>query len=344
MVATRHQLAGGNGKPLDTEIIEPDGLLYAFVLDANGGGTRLDWAGLESWSETQGKLWVHLDRTGERAQQWLRDRSGIDTVHVETLIRREGNRPRVHRVGDALLISLRGVNRVDGESLEDMPAMHMWVEQDRVITLRRRRLLAGNQMYEDIEAKRGPKNTSALLLRMAEYLIDPIIPAVAELDDSIDALQVEVLTHHDVSLRRRLQSARQEAISFRRHIAPQRDALSRLQSETVSWLDPLDRSRLRELADYTARYVEDLDAARERAGVAQDELNNQLAERMNKTMYLLTIISALLLPPALLTGLFGINVGGMPGVENANAFAIIAISIPVLAVIEFWVFRWLKWI
>ena len=109
-------------------------------------------------------------------------------------------------------------------------------------------------------------------------------------------------------------------------------------------LAPADRAHLREIADYMARYVEDLDAARERAGVAQDELNNQLAERMNKTMYLLTIVSALLLPPALITGLFGINVGGMPGVENSQAFTIIAVAIPLLAAIEFWLLRWLKWI
>jgi zinc transporter len=42
--------------------------------------------------------------------------------------------------------------------------------------------------------------------------------------------------------------------------------------------------------------------------------------------------------------LFGINVGGMPGVEAKSAFWIVAITIPVLAVIEFAVLRRLKWI
>jgi len=67
----------------------------------------------------------------------------------------------------------------------------------------------------------------------------------------------------------------------------------------------------------------------------EDELNNQLSERMNRTMYVLTIFAALLLPPSLLTGLFGINVGGMPGVESRWAFTIVVIALPALAVIQF---------
>ena len=99
-----------------------------------------------------------------------------------------------------------------------------------------------------------------------------------------------------------------------------------------------------EIADRATRFVEDLDSARERAAIAQEELNTRIADQMNRTMYLLTIVSALLLPPALLTGLFGINVGGMPGVENPIAFTAIALSIPALAVVEFAILRRMGWI
>ncbi len=323
---------------------QPDGLLSAFVLDGNGGGRALDWNGIRHWNTADGVLWVHLDRTGTLARQWVIDHELIDRVSAETLLRREGNRPRVVRVGDALVVALRGINRMEGGSADDMPAMHMWINANLIVTLRRRRLAAGQQLAADVAAGNGPCNASEFLVAMTQHLVEPIIPMVAELNDSIDQLQQEVLAQRGERLRTRLQLARQETINFRRHVAPQRDALIRLQAEQVRWLDPMDRAYLREIADYTARYVEDLDAARERAGVAQDELNNQLAERMNRTMYLLTIVSALLLPPALITGLFGINVGGMPGVEDDHAFYYIAASIPVLGVIEFWALRRLGWI
>ena len=83
------------------------------------------------------------------------------------------------------------------------------------------------------------------------------------------------------------------------------------------------------------RYVEDLDAARERAAVTQEELASRLSDRMNRTLYLLTIMAIVLLPPSLLTGLLGINVGGMPGVENPWAFAIVFVLIILLGSLRF---------
>ncbi|MDH3452252.1 MAG: zinc transporter ZntB [Gammaproteobacteria bacterium] len=320
------------------------GLLAAFVLDGQGGGRPLGWEEVESWASEQGVLWVHLDRTDPFAREWVQNRSGIDPATAETLLESQGNRPRVQRIDSGLLIVLRGPNRAEGEDLDDMPSMHMWVEEKKIVTLRRRRLMAGTEIRQAVEHGRGPTSASNFIVHMAERLNDPLSPIVHDIDDAIDALQEKVLLEYNPSLRRELQSARQAAINFRRHIAPQRDALSRLQAEPIAWLEPLDRAFLREIADHTARYVEDLDAARERAGVAQDELNNQLAERMNRTMYVLTVFAALLLPPSLLTGLFGINVGGMPGVESRWAFAIVVIALPVLAAVQFMVLRRLRWI
>ncbi len=65
---------------------------------------------------------------------------------------------------------------------------------------------------------------------------------------------------------------------------------------------------------------------------------------MNRTMYALTVVAAILLPPSLVAGLFGINVGGMPGVDNGNAFWIVVAAIAVLAVVEYICLRKLRWI
>lgn len=66
--------------------------------------------------------------------------------------------------------------------------------------------------------------------------------------------------------------------------------------------------------------MEDLDTMRERAQIVKDELTNGLADRMNKNMYVLSVIAAIFLPLGFLTGLLGINVGGIPGAGNGYAF------------------------
>jgi zinc transporter len=90
--------------------------------------------------------------------------------------------------------------------------------------------------------------------------------------------------------------------------------------------------------------VEDLDSARDRAAVAQDELTGRLAEQTNKTMYVLSIVAGIFLPLGLLTGLLGINVGGMPGVDNPWAFTVVCVILVVTAIFEVILFRRKGWI
>ncbi|MDH3597203.1 MAG: zinc transporter ZntB [Rhodospirillales bacterium] len=322
---------------------EQDGLICAVILDGKGGGREIGWPEIESWSADQGILWVHLDRTGTAAQEWLEQRSGIDPVICQTLLQEEV-RPRVLTVGEAMLVILRGVNLNPGADPEDMVGVRVWLERDRIVTLRYRRLMAVNDLREALAAKVGPKGPGEFLYRLADGLIDRLGPVVGELDDRVDALEDEVLTAQSGELRAKLGEIRREAIALRRYLAPQRDVMSRLPAEQIGWLEPTHKAYLREIADRTLRYVEDLDSARERAAVTQDELNSRLSDQMNRTMYVLTVVAAILLPPSLITGLFGINVGGMPGVENAWAFVAVVAALLVLAVVEIVLLRRLKWI
>ncbi len=320
------------------------GLLFAYLLDGKGGGKELSWQEIRAWRPEQGTLWVHLDRTGELARSWITNETGIDEATAETLLMPVANRPRVQKISDGLLVVLRGINLNPGNDPDDMVGVHMWIDSHKIITLRRRRLMAGTEIRDLVVKGEGPKNPSDFVSELADRLLQSMTPVINDLDDAVDRLQAELLTTTSAALRRQLQDIRQEAINYRRYLAPQRDALARFQTEQTSWLLDLDKSYLREIADRTLRFVEDLDSIRERAAIAQDELNNRLSDQMNRTMYLLTVVAALLLPPSLLTGLFGINVGGMPGVDSGWAFAAIAILIPVLAVVEFVALRWLRWI
>ncbi len=322
---------------------DADGLICAFILDGKGGGRPVDWPEISAWTPDQGVLWVHLDRTGNKTRHWLAKESRIDPVICQTLLQEEV-RPRVLHIDDAMLVILRGVNLNPGADPEDMVGVRTWLEPERIVTLRHRRLMAVSDLRDALHAGTGPIGPGDFLYRLADGLIDRVGPVLSDLDDRVDALEDEVLTAHSAELRSRLGAIRREAIALRRYLSPQRDVMSRLPMEQTSWLDTLHKAHLREVADRTLRYVEDLDAARERAAVAQDELNSRLSDQMNKTMYLLTIVAAVLLPPSLITGLFGINVGGMPGVESAWSFGFVVVGLVVLAAIEIVLLRRLKWI
>jgi zinc transporter len=322
---------------------EDDGLICAYLLDGLGGGRALGWTEIAGWRAQDGVLWVHLDRAGPAAKRWLQEASGLDPLFAGALLAQEV-RPRELRIDDALLVVMRGVNLNPGADPEDMVGIRIWLEPTRIVTVRHRRLMAIGDLREALAAGRGPADPGQLLVMLSARLIERMGPVIDDLVDEVDRLEDTVVTAHSAELRGALGTLRRQAIALRRYLAPQREVMLRLATEQTSWLRPDDKAYLREVGDRTARFVEDLDAARERAGVVQDELNSRISDQMNRTMYLLTVVAAVLLPPSLLTGLLGINVGGMPGVDHPMAFAVVVVLIIAIAVVEVAVLRHLRWI
>jgi zinc transporter len=76
----------------------------------------------------------------------------------------------------------------------------------------------------------------------------------------------------------------------------------------------------------------------------QEQVIEERAEVMNQRLFVLSILSAVFLPISFVTGLFGVNVGGMPGVQSAGAFAILVGALAVATILMLAIFRWRRWI
>jgi zinc transporter len=321
---------------------ETGALVYAYRLDGRGGGVSVDWAELMSTADSDG-LWVHLDRSHHETREWLSRQAALDPLIVEALLEEE-TRPRCEAFEDGLLIILRGVNLNPGADPDDMIAIRIWIDGNRVISTRARRLMAAHDTRERLEAGRGPTDPAELLVSLAGNLIQRMGPVIDGLEENVDTLEEEVMLHGSRSIRGRLIEMRQQTIGLRRYLSPQREALGRLLNEDRSWLRARDKSRLREIADRTLRYIDDLDNVRERAAIVQDELMSRLSEQMNRTMYVLTVVAAVMLPLGFITGLLGINVGGIPGSDSPFGFAVVCGALVVIVVAQVWIFRRLRWI
>jgi zinc transporter len=295
------------------------------------------------WNDFEGDLdgtpvWVHLDRASERAREWLRSRSGLDPLVVDALLADE-TRPRVASFGRGMLIILRGVNLNAGADPDDMVALRVWLEPGRLITMRTRRLLAVQDVRDAIEAGNSPATVVEALVRLIVSLVSRMAPVVDGMDESLDELEERMISEPVRQLRTELAALRRTAIGLRRYLAPQRDVLSRLVVDETHFFDDRARARLRETVDTMIRYVEELDMARERAAVLAEELNGLVAERMNRTLYVLSLVGTVFLPLGFVTGLLGVNVAGIPGSDWPLAFEALAALLIGLAVFEVWLFR-----
>lgn len=283
-----------------------------------------------------GFVWRHADMALPGAGEEL-EALGLDPLVMQALLAAE-TRPRCTVHGDGVLMNLRGVNLNPGAEPEDMVSLRLWLTADLVVSVQRRQLRALDDVIGAVERNQGPEGPADLVARLALRLADRAEPVVAGLNENIDALEDAALDGDVPPSRAKLADIRRIAIVLRRYMFPQRDALSTLEIETLPWVRPEDRSRLREATERVTRLAEELDAIRDRAQLVQDQILDLRAEAMNRQMLILSVVAALFLPLGLITGLLGINVAGIPGAQTPWAFWAVCGLLVGTAAIQMWVF------
>ena len=284
-----------------------------------------------------GFTWVHLQRDDPRTLQWLAA-SGLDPFVHDALMADE-TRPRCTFHGDGAIVNLRGVNLNPGARPDDMVSIRFWVEADQVVSVWIRPLRAVADQFEAIARQHAPISPGDLLAKLAIRLADRAEPTVGDLADRIDALEDAILDQGADFSRGEHAAVRRSAITLRRFMGPQRDALRALEFEELDWMRDKDRSRLREATERLTRFGEELDALRDRSKVMHDQIADARAELLNRNMMVLSAVTAIFLPLGLITGLLGINVGGIPGANNSAAFLIVSALLLLLALGQLVLFR-----
>ena len=112
---------------------------------------------------------------------------------------------------------------------------------------------------------------------------------------------------------------------------------------SLPWMKKNHVLAVRESSERLRLFVDDLDAVRERALVSQEELSSRLSDELNKRMYVLSLVAAIFLPLGLITGLLGINVGGIPGSNDSVAFWFVCGFLLLMALGQYALLRRMKW-
>jgi zinc transporter len=271
--------------------------------------------------------WVHLDLAQPGVADWI---AAQTEPLVADALTRQDTRPRVAVEEDGLILILRGVNLNPDANPEDMVSLRLWVSERLVISTRIRRLMAVTAVAEQMASGSGPANPARLVATLSAGLTQRMTPVVASLADEAADLE-ERSVDGPAGLRGELAHLRRTAIALRRYVAPQREALARLYQEPHPLFDADTRGALRETADQITRLVEELDAVRDRSAILNDQLADARAEEMNRAMLLLSVVAAIFLPLGFLTGLLGINVGGLPGAGWPLAFMVVCALCAALA-------------
>ncbi|MBN2905837.1 MAG: zinc transporter ZntB [Rhodobacteraceae bacterium] len=284
--------------------------------------------------------WVHCDLGDAGLPGWAH--AHLPAVAATALVQAE-TRPRCTPHGAGVILNLRGVNLNPGQDAADMVSLRLWVSDTLVVSVRMRRVFAIDTLRREAEAGDAPPDPGAFLCRLADLLTDRLEEVSLGLEDATDALE-EAILGEDHERAADLAPTRRTAIRLHRYVGPQREALARLARIGAPLLQPDQQVLMSETANRVTRAVEELTGVTARLAALHDHLDAFHSARLGRNGYVLSVVAAIFLPLSFLTGLFGVNVAGMPGLAWPWAFAVLCVANLALGVALYAIFRALRWL
>lgn len=319
------------------------GFSHAVIFDGNGFAKKISFEELDTYTEDMGLLWVHFNYAHPESIEWITNKSNIDPIAVDALLS-QVTRPRTTILNDSVLLALRGINLNPNSDPEDMISIRLYMNKNIIISTKKRDLLSVNDILQYFEQGIGPKNTSEFLVELTDRLTDRMEDYILDMEDRASALEEESIESSNSSLRTNISGIKRESISLKRYLSPQKEAIYKLYDHKISWFGEYEKIQLREINHRLIKYIEDLDSIKDKISLVQEEITNNLSEQLNQRMYVLSIISAIFLPLGFLTGLLGINVGGIPGAENKFSFYIFMVFLVFIVGIQLYIFKKKRWL
>lgn len=282
--------------------------------------------------------WWHFDLSDPTLPQWCENH--LPAIPTGALLQPE-TRPRCDRLEDGLILNLRGINMNAGQLAEEMVSIRMWVTDAAVVTVRLRRVFAIEDIRQSAQAQMAPPSPADFISDLVTRLTTRVQTEVTTISKLTEFFEAD-LEDETTPIPNELTQSRRRVIRLRRYLDPQRAALNNL---AVEDLIPLhNQQTLRELANRTTMAVEELDALRDRLVAVQDDHDLDVARKQARNSFILSVGAGIFLPISFLTGLFGVNLGGMPGLDSPWAFTILCLSMAVLALVLVAIIRRKNWL
>ncbi|MGL4860803.1 MAG: zinc transporter ZntB, partial [Enterobacteriaceae bacterium] len=229
--------------------------VHALQLDGQGSAPPLS---AQSKVTADQPAWLHLDYQLPESASWLKTSPLIPDLVRDTLTG-ECRRPRVSRVGEGILLTLRNINLAKECRPDELITISVYITDSLIVSTQQKFAWGLEDTLQALQKGGGPDNSDDWLVMVCDTLTDHLTDFVEDLHDRIIELEDNLLDEQ-VPQRGELALLRKQLIVMRRYLSPQRDLLIRLSSDHYSWIEADKQHSIREFADRLARAVDDLDA------------------------------------------------------------------------------------
>ena len=267
-----------------------------------------------------GLLWLHFNLTDSRALQWLAQAELHAPEQARGLLLSKDSYQQLHTSEDSVYGVISDLLRDIDEVTDETGYLRFLMTERVLISGRHHALCAVDATRRSLEGGRRIDSVAALLETIVENVADSMDNVADRLAIALDEVEEHVLSDNTNDLPQRLGRLRRTCVRLHRQLSGLRLVFLRLEQKGAEDVKPALKLRAGRLAQRLDGLDHQVVEMRERSRLLQEELQLQIEQRGNESLRVLSVLTALLLPPTLVTGLFGMNVKGLPFTTDDTGF------------------------
>jgi zinc transporter len=295
------------------------GLICGFVISPQARVREIELDEVQTEALPEGLTWLHFNLTNARARQAIARLAFIPNEIQEVFIEQDARR-RVEALDEGLLVILSDLTFEPDSDPAEVSPLWWFITGRLLITGRIHPLKTIDELRSTVRAGLRANTAIELLNWFLARRTTTLRDLTADMAEQVSEIEDEILGGAIREQREQLGRIRRFCAQLRRHFGPDRIAFRRLLQLRPLLLGEEHAETMRSEIEELSFLIDEVNELYERAKLLQEELASRVAENTGRSLYVLAILSAVFLPMTLITGIFGMNVAGLPGLHAAGAF------------------------
>ncbi len=301
---------------ISTEI---PGLVWAYrFLPGESRCTRIATdSSIDSLLEGEGWLWVHLALSDARTPALIERIATLPQSALSTLTSHD-TQAAVTISDDMVYGTLVDFERTFDAETKTIGWLHFAVTEKVIITTRLHPLRSIDRVKSAVEKNARCGRPIDLFEMMVVEFQRTLISLVLELTEELNVIEDDVYGEAGHNSQPRLAPLRRTAVRLHRHLRTLLALLRRAGTSEEDEVPPGFIDVAERLSDRLEAVDRDVFALQERARLLHEEIDSKLTSETNRHLYILSLMTAFLLPPTLVTGFFGMNTSSLPFADGVH--------------------------
>jgi len=321
------------------DVAPANGIVWAYRFRADGAAEPIPGDMVESALSEHGAgwIWLHLALADTRCRTWIAQHAPVSELAREVLSGPDRHL-RLDILGNEIVGVLPDLHQEFAQPGESLVRLRFVMTERMLVTARQRPVHSVETTRRAIESGKRFPTAMSFLDAVVDQFADAVGRMAETLGEELDRAEDHVMNQEPDDERQRIGRVRLQAVRVHRQLAQLRNIFHRLEPSLLAY-DAVIASAIRLLAQKLDALDNEVNSLHVRARLLLDELDAKMTSITNRRLFTLSVLTALLLPPTLVTGFFGMNTKDMP-FQNTEGGTWMAATIALAAAIAcYWALR-----